>query len=116
MISIVLAINIGVSILCWYLVLKILKIRRALTTAVRGLEIADRSTHNVLYRAPEAIARGQVGIYQLRQRYQRLELQLQKLQTILSILSWLQVAWVRVSPKRRQRRSRWARKSMMVSK
>lgn len=109
-------INLAIAGLCWYGVWRVLKIRRALAIAVRGLDIAERSTHNVLYGAPQAIMKGQLGIYRLRQRYQGLELQLQRLQMVLSLLSFGQMAWSRISPTRRQRRSKWVKKSMMVSR
>jgi hypothetical protein len=116
MVFTVLIINLGISGLCWYGVWQLVKIRRSLVIAVQGLDIAEQNTHAVLHGAPLAIARGQIGVYQLRQQYRRLELQLQKVQMLLSLLSWGQMAWLRLSPGRRQRRSRWAKKSMMVGR
>lgn len=51
------------------------------------LESAERKTHNVLRRAPQAITTGQIGVYQLRQDYAQLSPKLQQIQQFLAILN-----------------------------
>ena len=79
-------------------------LRRTLSDVADALIVAEENTHNVLYGAPEAIATAQEGTYQLRQSYQRLLVQIAKLQQVLALLTAGQSAW------------RWARRRSRPSK
>lgn len=50
------------------------------------LTVAERRTHRVLSRAPHAIRKGQVGVYQLRQELNQLEQRLVMVQQYLGLL------------------------------
>lgn len=95
MVTIVIAINLLIALLCLYVAWRIWKLRLILARVADTLLAAERSTHAVLYGAPKAITKGQKGVYQLRQRYQQLEPQLQKAQQALALLSFGQTLWQR---------------------
>jgi hypothetical protein len=109
MVTLVVGLNCCIAIACWYVVWQVWQLRKTLSNVAEALIAAEQNTHNVLYGAPTNILNGQQGIHQLRQSYQRLELQLQKLQRIVKIFNAGWGVWQRQSVNRRQRRSRWAR-------
>lgn len=107
MLIIVLVFNCLLAVVCFYAAWRVWQVRRALAGAANVLTEAERATHNVLYGAPEAIQKGQMGAYELRQRYQQLVPQIQKAQQALALLSLFQGFWWR---KRRPNDGRSLRK------
>jgi hypothetical protein len=93
MTTIVLILNGLIALLCLYVAWQLCRLRSVLANAADALTIAERTTHRVLYNAPEAIGSGQLGSFQLRQRYRLLSLQLQQVQQVLSLLGLGQVVW-----------------------
>ncbi|MBD2097255.1 hypothetical protein H6F90_19325 [Trichocoleus sp. FACHB-591] len=93
MVITVVVINLLVSCFCFYAAWQIWKLRRTLAQVANALTASERSTHSVLYGAPTGILQGQRGVNQLRQQYQKLELQLQKVQQVLGLISLGQGVW-----------------------
>jgi hypothetical protein len=103
MVTVVVILNLLIALLCLFAAWQIWRLRRILAKVADTLTVAERKTHVVLYGAPDAITRGQMGIYQLRRTYQQLQPQLQRLQQVLGLLSLGQRVWLkrsRFSPRR----------------
>jgi len=93
MLMMVVVINLLLALFCFYLAWKVWQFRRAIANAADALVIAEKNTHKVLHGAPSAILKGQIGTSQLRQRYQQLEPQYQKVRQALALLSIGQTVW-----------------------
>jgi len=93
MLILVVVINILIAGFCFVVAWHVWKLRRVLVKVTNALDTAEQSTHQVLYGAPEAIQRGEIGIYQLRQKYRQLEPQLRRAQQALTLLSFGQIVW-----------------------
>ncbi|MFB2834642.1 hypothetical protein [Floridanema evergladense] len=102
MIVIVIAINILIALFNFYLAWRIWKIRRTIAGATRAILAADRNTYNVLHSAPKTISVGQKGANTLREQYQKLEIQLEKLGQVLGILNFTQQVWQKRQRKNKQ--------------
>lgn len=84
--TVVLIFNVLLALLCLYVTWQVCRLRAALTNIADTLIIAEHVTHQVLHKAPRCISTRQTGAYQLRQNYQVLTLQMQKIQQILTLL------------------------------
>lgn len=94
MLQIVVIFNVLLSLLCLYVAWQVWNLRRALAATTAALINAERNTHGLLYGAPRAISQGQLGVRGLRERYQQLELQVQKVRQILALLTLIQNLWL----------------------
>lgn len=74
-------------------------LRKALANAANVLISVERITYNTLHGAPKAIMSGQIGIRGLKERYQELEVQWQRVQQVLALLGLGQNIW-RISQSR----------------
>jgi hypothetical protein len=90
MLQVVVILNVLISLLCIYVAWQVWNLRRTLAAAAAVLSDVERNTYAVLHGAPKAISQGQLGVHGLRERYQQLEVQLQKLQQVLILLSLIQ--------------------------
>lgn len=112
MVTVVVVLNVLISLLCLYVAWQVWNLRRTLAAVTEVLNNAERSTYLVLHGAPQAISQGQLGVHGLRESYQQLDLQLQKVQQVLALLGLLQNVWRSArrrslrSPSRRLRRPR----------
>jgi hypothetical protein len=106
MLTVVVVLNVLISLLCLYVAWQVWNLRRALAATADAVLLAERNTYNLLHGAPEAISQGQVGVSRARESYQQLELQLQKVQQVLMLLSLVQRVWRSTtrSPSKRSRR------------
>lgn len=102
MIAIVIIINILIALFNFYLAWQIWKIRRSIAGATKAILAADRNTYNVLHGAPKTIIVGQKGTKGLREQYQKLEIQLEKLGQVLGILNFTQQFWRKRARQNRQ--------------
>lgn len=112
MLTVVVVLNVLISLICLYVAWQVWNLRRALRATADAVLLAERNTYNLLHNAPEAISQGQVGIGGARDGYQQLELQLQKFQQVLTLLSLIQRVWglSRLSPGVRLQRGRKKRR------
>ena len=87
MIQLVIGFNIAIALLGFYMAWRIWLVKRALAAATTALTSWERNTHRVLNPeiTPELILRGQQATASLRERYARLEHQIQQLQKIFSM-------------------------------
>jgi hypothetical protein len=90
MVTTVVIFNLLVSLICLFVAWRVWKLRLALAAAADVLASVERSTYSVLHGAPRGIINGQIGTRGLRERYQGLEPQLQKLQQVLQLLGLAQ--------------------------
>jgi|GEM_PF-910675 len=97
MLTIVVIINVSISLLCLYIAWQLKKWGRKLGAVANSVTAAERSTYRVLHNAPKSIYKGQAGIKGLRGRYQKLgevyqqlEFQLQQIRQVLLLLNLVQ--------------------------
>jgi hypothetical protein len=105
MLTVVVVLNVLISLLCLYVAWQVWNLRRALAATTDAVLLAERNTYNLLHNAPQAISQGQVGVQGARESYQQLELQLQKVQQVLTLLSLVQRVW-RSTPRSQSKRLR----------
>lgn len=106
MLTVVLIINAIVALLCMVVTWRVWRLRQAFRQAADALIAAEKTTHAVLYGAPDAIYRGQIGVRQLREQYQQLEPQLRQARQLLMLLSLGQMVWPKRSLLRSSKRFR----------
>ena len=95
MVTVVVILNLLITLLCLYVAWRMWQLRRVLAKATDALIAAEHSTHKVLNDAPEFVLRGQTGVAHLRKQYLRAAVQLQKAQQILTLLGLGQFVWKR---------------------
>ncbi|HBW88425.1 MAG TPA: hypothetical protein DEG17_05980 [Cyanobacteria bacterium UBA11149] len=84
---VVIVFNVTLSIACLYGAWRIWQLRRAIARAANAIARTEGNTHSALQNAPRPIYQGQIGIRGVRQRYQQLEIQWQKIQQILATVA-----------------------------
>jgi hypothetical protein len=70
-------------------------VRRKIASATSGILSVERSVDRILHPAPNAIFKAQRGSQSAREKYAKLEIQTQKMQQIVSLLSFGRILWVR---------------------
>lgn len=93
MVTVVIVINLLISLICLLVAKQVWKLRKKLAKAADGIFSAERKTYKALHGAPPKIYKGQQGISKLHQKYDRLELQRQKLQKVLGLVNMVQKVW-----------------------
>jgi hypothetical protein len=86
MLTVVVTINIVISLLLFYVAWQVWQVKQRLTNIADTLSLAERNTYTVLTRAPEAIYQCQESIGYLRATNQRLQLQMQQIRKALQLL------------------------------
>ncbi|MFQ4142138.1 hypothetical protein [Chlorogloeopsis sp. ULAP02] len=95
MVQIVVVINMLISAILLYIAWRVWRLRLRCTRITNWFILAERRSHAVLRNAPEAIYISQYQIQNLRQTNQVLEIQLQQLRQIVSLLVVGQRIWRR---------------------
>jgi hypothetical protein len=90
MVTVIVVLNVLISLLCLYAAWKVWNLRRVLAAAADAVTLAERNTYALLHGAPKNISQGQLGVHGLRERYQQLEQQLRKVQQVLTLLVLVQ--------------------------
>ena len=93
MVTLVVILNILLSLLCLYVAWQVWNLRRVLAATADAVTLEERNTYNVLHGAPNAIYNGQMGVEGLRERYQQLDRQVQQLQQVLTLLGLVRSIW-----------------------
>ncbi len=106
MVITVCVINVVLAAIAFYAAWQIWQLRQTLSNVADVLLDAERSTHEVLCDAPEAIAIGQVGTYQLREKCKQLDGQLRKVRQIIGLLGLGQQILKRTQRSRRRSAAR----------
>lgn len=91
--SFVIVCNLLIALVNLYIAWRVWKLREFFAQAANILDNAAQGTHNVLSAAPELVYNGQRGSRSLRQQYQKLVFQLQRVQQVLRLLSQAQTIW-----------------------
>ncbi|WP_414526480.1 hypothetical protein [Nodularia chucula] len=86
MVTTVVVINTLISMLLLYIAWRVWKLKQWIGCVADKLNAYERNTHAVLFTAPENIDIAQQQIYHLRQRNQQLQLQVQQVRQIISLL------------------------------
>lgn len=95
MIIIVVVINTLISLMLLYLAWVLWQLKQKIAFVGDRLTDYERCSYELLYKAPENLYLAQTGVQQLRQGNQTLQLQLQQLRQIVSILLLGQRTWRR---------------------
>ena len=86
MVTTVVVINTIISLLLFYIAWRVWKLKQWIGCIADKLNAYERHTHAVLYKAPENIEISQQKIYSLRQGNEKLQVQIQQVRQIISLL------------------------------
>ena len=95
MIFFVVTINLLVAIFNIYLAFRIWQIRKIITLITAIITNCEIYLGYVLSNAPNIIGQQQENIYQFRQRYKLLQLQIQQIRKIVIVINWIYRIWRR---------------------
>ena len=95
MVILVVAINTLISLVLFYVAWRVWKLKQLLRIITDRLSYYESCSHTLLYAAPEKISSAQQSIYNLRQKNQRLEVQIQQIRQIVSLLFFGRQIWRR---------------------
>ena len=97
MVTVVVVINLAIALILLFLAWQFWQLRQRLANVADTLIAVERSTHEVLRGAPASISLGQQGIHRLRQGNKPLQLQLQQVRQVISLLIFGRQIWQRFS-------------------
>lgn len=114
MITLVLISNGLIGIACLLVAWQLWQLKATLAAVADALLSVERAVYDVLHPAPGYILKGQAGMHQLRQNYQKLEPQFERLERALALMGVGQMLWKRRSilikrPKSTRRTSKRSR-------
>ncbi|MBD2360073.1 MULTISPECIES: hypothetical protein [unclassified Anabaena] len=95
MVTVVVVMNTLISLMLLYVAWRVWQLKQKIAFIGDRLTEYERCTHDLLYKAPENIYLGQNSIQQLRQSNQVLQLQIQQIRQIISILLLGRQTWRR---------------------
>ncbi|MEH1778663.1 hypothetical protein [Nostoc sp.] len=99
MIILVILVNTLISVILLYVAWRVCKLKQQLAYIADRLTAYESCTHAALNKAPENIYLSQQNIYNLRQRNQALQIQIQQVRQIISLLLLGRQIWQRYFPK-----------------
>jgi hypothetical protein len=83
---IIISLNLLIALIGFYVAWKVWRLQRTLAKVAEILIAAERNTDHALQGAPQAIIKGQLGVYQLRQAYRQSGPQFQRVRQALLLL------------------------------
>jgi predicted PurR-regulated permease PerM len=86
MVIVVVIINTLISLILLYIARQVWQLKKRLVRITNSLTAAERFTHALLDKAPENISRRQQNIHNLRQGNQSIQVQIQQVRQIFSLL------------------------------
>ncbi len=96
MIVLIIAINLSITLLNIYIAIRIWQLRE-IVSRITAILINYESYFNAAFHiAPQIIYQGQNNIYQARQRYQLLQLQITKIRQLILLFNWSYGIWRKV--------------------
>ncbi len=98
MVTVVVVLNTLIALMLLYVAWRVWKLKQKLEIVADRLAAYERCSHTVLYTAPEKIYTAQQNIYNLRQGNQKLEVQIQQVRQIISLLFLGRQVWQRSFP------------------
>ena len=94
MVTIVVVINIMISLILFYCTWQVCKLRQRLAVLTKFLTNCDRNSYALLYRRAEAIYLGKQNLNNLRQSNQSLQVKLRQFKQILALIVFgRQILW-----------------------
>ncbi|MEH2115843.1 hypothetical protein [Nostoc sp.] len=99
MIILVILVNTLISVILLYVAWRVYQLKQQLAYIADRLTAYESCTHAALNKAPENIYLNQQNIYNLRQRNQALQIQIQQVRQIISLLLLGRQIWQRYFPK-----------------
>ncbi|RCJ14737.1 hypothetical protein A6S26_08670 [Nostoc sp. ATCC 43529] len=100
MVILVVTINTFISLILLYIALQVWQLKQRLASVADSLTAYEICTHTTLHQAPENIYLNQQNIYNLRQRNQALQIQIQQVQQIISLILLGRQIWQRYFQRR----------------
>ena len=97
MVVTIIVINVLIASILLYVARRLWLLRQKLQRVNNKLIAINRRTQAALAGTPNAIYKGQMGLSQLKQRNEPLQVQIQRVRQVLSLLSVGQQAWQRFS-------------------
>jgi hypothetical protein len=82
----VIVLNLALALYGFYLTWQMWQLRQAFSRAADALVVAEQQTHRILYGAPTAIERKQIGVQKLRLTYRQLEPKVRQAQQAFALL------------------------------
>ncbi len=102
MVTIVVVINIIISLILFYCTWQVWQLRRQLVRLTSFFKNCDRNSYALLHRRPEAIYLGMENLNNLRQSNQSLQVKLRQIKQILALVVFgRQILWTRPGIKNR---------------
>ncbi|MEH2194314.1 MAG: hypothetical protein V7K98_16960 [Nostoc sp.] len=95
MVILVILVNSLISLMLFYVAWRVWQLKQQLAYIADRLTIYETCTHAALNKAPENIYLSQENIYNLRQKNQALQIQIQQVRQIISLLLQGQKIWRR---------------------
>jgi hypothetical protein len=95
MVTFVVLANGLIGVVCLFVALKIWQFRRKLAQITETMLMVERVIHRALNPAPNAILKAKGGTYRLRQNYERLGIQIQKIEGLLVLFRLGEIVWQR---------------------
>ncbi len=95
MVTVVVVINTLIALILLYVAWKLRQLQQRIRRVVDKLTEIESKIYALLHKAPDAIAKGQMGIHKLRQGNEPLQLKLQRVRQILILFGLGQQAWRR---------------------
>jgi hypothetical protein len=99
MVILVILVNTFISLILLYVAWRVWQLKQQLAYIADRLTAYESCTHIALNKAPENIYLGQQNIYNLRQRNQALQIQIQQVRQIISLVLLGRQIWQRYFPK-----------------
>lgn len=109
MVTVVIVINTLIALILLYVAWRVWQLRVRLARLADKLSAYERSAHAVLRGTPDAISIGRLGIHKLRQGPQPLDLELVRIQQVLTLFGIGQEIWQR---SRLPRRAKFIKKAL----
>ncbi|MEH1934885.1 MAG: hypothetical protein V7L14_14570 [Nostoc sp.] len=95
MVILVILVNILISLILLYVAWRVWQLKQQLAYIADRLTVYESCTHAALNKAPENIYFSQENIYKLRQKNQVLQMQIQQIRQIISLLLLGRQIWQR---------------------
>ncbi|MCU0543376.1 MAG: hypothetical protein MUE44_14580 [Oscillatoriaceae cyanobacterium Prado104] len=95
MLTAVIIINLLISLVCFYIAVKMRQFRREIVLFEKRIAALDRCCSYVLSQSPAFFGQRQQGARQLRGKYRQLAQQLEQVQQLLGLLGWGRRLWLR---------------------
>ncbi|WOD40351.1 hypothetical protein [Nodosilinea sp. E11] len=101
MIAVAVSLNLVIALFCFYLAWRLWRLTQTLAAVADALGQWEQKTHKILNPAatPSLILRGQTGTARLRHSYDRLQVQVQRLNQVMAVIQVLPLVgrWVGLS-------------------